>query len=92
MNTFVGQRTRQRRSSIEKAGHVITSSWRVPAFDLVVTSCAEGSSGSGDDKAGILTRMSADIPLAQSDQRTRRTRIGVPPISNAVIGGTELDG
>jgi len=36
-----------------------------------------------------VRRMSADIPLAQSNQRTRRTRIGVLPMSNAVIVGPQ---
>jgi len=32
-----------------------------------------------------VRRMSPDIPLAQSNQRTRRTRTGVPLMLNAVI-------
>ena len=72
-----------------KAGHVTTSSWRVPAFHLL----AEGEEG--EVVMTKLThlgpfeprahRMSADIPLAQSNQRTRRTRTGVPPMLNVVI-------
>jgi len=38
-----------------------------------------------------VRRMSADVPLTQSNQWTRRTRTGVPPMSNAVIVGPRPD-
>jgi len=79
---------------MQKVGHVTTSSWRVPAFPLVVTSWRRGGVEVVMTKLTHLgpfeprvRRMRADIPLAQSNQRTRRTRTGVLPMSNAVIVG-----